>query len=202
MRLCLVRGCRTAIATVGTLGLVLMGTACIGARPSSLFGADGGSWPAEASSPEGSPAIDETDASPQTNDSSLSPDAFMASAYGADESDVAVMVDSSVPSDDSQPEDEAAGRVFDADGGVLADASNAHDSPAETSPPSDARACSEGPQPTFELSCDNCTVSPTCLLTCWFCYTVKGTKAPFPTLQLPCPSGLSVTNNNGLLQCF
>ena len=202
MTRCLIRGCRTALASIGTFGLVLMGTACIGARPSSLFASDAGdSWPVEASSPEGSPAIDETDSSPP-NDSSLSPDTFMASAYGADESEVAAMADSSAASDDSQPQDAGAERVLGSDGGLVSDASNAQDSPAEASPSFDAGACSAGPQPTFQLSCDNCTVSPTCVLTCGFCYKRDGKKTPFPTLQLPCPLGLSVYNNNGLLQCF
>jgi hypothetical protein len=67
--------------------------------------------------------------------------------------------------------------------------------------PSDGSSCSVGPSPSYQATCASCSISATCVLTCASCTKKDQTQNPNPTIQLPCPGTLSVSNDDGVLVC-
>ncbi len=61
--------------------------------------------------------------------------------------------------------------------------------------------CPVGAVANYQETCTGCSISATCLLTCSSCTTAAQMQNPNPNLQLPCPSGESVQNVNGVLKC-
>jgi hypothetical protein len=53
----------------------------------------------------------------------------------------------------------------------------------------------------YQASCTSCNLSPSCLLSCASCTNKGGSQVNNPSVQLPCPAGEAVQNNDGILTC-
>jgi hypothetical protein len=159
-----------------------------------------------------------------TSDDGSAPDVTTAdgSAETSGPADSAPGVDSGGSAPDST--DDAPGSVSDSSADTTAPASDAgdesttgdsasietstadvavHDTGADAPPdaPGDASSCSAGPSPSYQATCMTCSISATCVLTCASCTKKDQTQNPNPTIQLPCPGTLSVSNDDGTLVC-